>query len=158
MSGFRRQSTIYQGAEILEEKGMARSIRLMDASTTVGIAGAIATIGAVVIAHWLSQKAGERRADQVRDEVLNRIDAVATRLSEVNTSLGNRISEVKTDLNGKLSELKADSSLQTGQLRLEIENSSKGLRDLLTSELRAVKAEIIAALPERTRSASEHQR
>ncbi len=131
----------------------------MDAST-VGILGAIATIVAVVIAHLLNQRAGERRANQVRDEVLKRIDDVNTRVTEVNVALSNRISESKTDLNARISEVRVEMSSQAGQLRTEITSTSTGIKEFMASELRAVKAEILAALPPRARSvsSSEHQK
>lgn len=102
------------------------------------------------------------RANQVREEVLNRIDSVNMRVNEVGSSLSDRISglnerisEVKADLNLRLSDVKTEVSAQSGALRIEIENSSKGVKELLTSEIRSIKAEIIAALPVRARSASD---
>ncbi|HEX4231880.1 MAG TPA: hypothetical protein VHZ07_24645 [Bryobacteraceae bacterium] len=132
----------------------------MDASTIgilVGILGAGATILAVVITHVLSQRAGEMRANQVREEVLSKMDSVNMWVSEVGSSLSDRIaglndriSEVKSDLNLRISDVKTEVSAQSGALRIEIENSSKGVKELVTSELRAIKAEIIAALPARS--------
>ena len=133
----------------------------MDASI-IGIIGVVATILAVVITHVLGQRAGEMRANQVREEVLDRIDSVNVRINEVGSSLSDRIaglneriSEVKVDLNLRISDVKTEVSAQSGALRIEIENSSKGVKELLTSEIRAITAEIIAALPVRARSASD---
>jgi hypothetical protein len=69
--------------------------------------------------------------------------------------LNDRISEVKSDLNLRISDVKTEVSAQGGALRIEMENCSKGVKELLTSEIRAIKAEIIAALPARTRSADQ---
>jgi endonuclease III len=72
----------------------------MDSSTV----GAIATIAAVIIAHVLSQRAGESRANHVREELINRIDSLDRRITESRDDLKERIVDLKHDLK----ELKSD--------------------------------------------------
>ena len=107
--------------------------------------GATSTIAAVVVTHLLSQRAGEQRANHVRDELLARI-----------ASLEARITEVRTDFNGRITELRADDAAHTTQLRAEmgsvtsrVEARLDAIKEAFSLELRAVKAEILGALPQR---------
>jgi|SRR5579872_720811 len=145
----------------------ARRPKRADAVITIGIIGAGATVAAVLITHWLGQRNGEERANHVRDEMLGRM-----------TSLDGRMTEVKTDLNARLAEMKSDSKtdLQAARtdlqavkadlhsalldVRSELGNNSArvearidGIKEVFSLELKALKAEILAALPERIRRA-----
>jgi hypothetical protein len=95
-------------------------------SLTAG--GMITTFAAVLITHWLAQRGGRRRSDQVRDELILRLNAIDLRLTEVNGDLKLRISEVtgdsiaainqiRTDLQGSTVWLEAPDRLQERNIR-----------------------------------------
>jgi hypothetical protein len=120
-------------------------------AATVGILGAVATVAAVVISHWLNQRSGEQRANHVREEVLSRIASVET-----------RIAEVKSDFASRLTELRSDDAAHAAQLRsemnntvLRVESRVDALKEVFSLELKALKAEILAALPARVRRVGE---
>ena len=116
--------------------------------TTIGVLGIGATLTAVLLTYWFSQRSGEQRANHVRDEVVGRLN-----------SLDARISEVKTDFNLRLAEMRAESTQQSNQLRSEFNNTItrveariEGVKEVFSLELKAMKAEILAALPGRARA------
>ncbi len=128
-------------------------------ATAIGIiVSGIVTLAAVIFTHVLNQRAGEKRANQVREEVLNRIDAVNTRVTEVRETLAERIADTKADLTTRISELRSQTESQASQIRAEISNSATGIKEIVTAELRATRAEILAAMPERARSVGTEQR
>ncbi len=77
----------------------------------------------------MNQQAGEKRANQVREELISKID-----------SLDRRVTESRDDLKERLIELKHD------------------LKESIASEVGHLKSEILNALPPRARSASEEHR
>ena len=114
----------------------------MDA-TTVGVLGTAATVGAVILAHVLSERSGEKRANHVRDELIARI-----------TSLDNRISEIKSDLVRSVQDVRADSAKQASDVRAEITHGTErvearmgALKEIFSLELKNLKMEILGALP-----------
>lgn len=124
----------------------------MDAST-IGIMGAVTTVVAVIITHMLNQRAGEKRATQVRDELIGRMDGLNTRVTEVKETLSGRISEVservteiRTDLTDRIKE-------QGARLESQIGSSATSTREGVSAEIRVMKAEILARLPELVRHA-----
>ncbi|HEX3682486.1 MAG TPA: hypothetical protein VHU83_08070 [Bryobacteraceae bacterium] len=128
----------------------------MDASA-IGILGAVTTVAAVIVTHVLNQRAGEKRATQVRDELSGRIDTMNTRVTEVREALSQRISEVKTDLTARIAEVRGEAASQGAQIRSEIANSANTVKEVVSAEVKVMKAEILARLPERARSAAEHK-
>jgi hypothetical protein len=52
-------------------------------SLSVCAGGAIATIATVLITHWLSERSGTRRLNEVRNELYLRLNAIDVRLNEV---------------------------------------------------------------------------
>ena len=114
----------------------------MDAAT-VGVLGAVATVAAVLITHWLGQRGGKERADQVREELNARLGAIDSRLTEVKGDLTARIAETKADSLSATNQVRTD--LQGATVRLEVRIDS--MKETFALELRAAKAEILNALP-----------
>jgi hypothetical protein len=75
-------------------------------SLTAG--GMITTVAAVLITHWLAQRGGRQRSDQVRDELILRLNAIDLRLTEVNGDLKLRISEVTGDSMAAINQIRTD--------------------------------------------------
>lgn len=99
-------------------------------SLTAGVGGAIATIAAVVITHWLGQRGGKKRSDQVRDEIYLRLNAIDFRLNDVDNELEFRISEaavysieaanqIRTDLQGSIVRREFPDQLQDKSVRVQ---------------------------------------
>lgn len=124
----------------------------MDA-ITVALLGIGGTLVAVVLTYWFSQRSGEQRANHVRDEVIARITALDARLTEVKvdfrSDMQNRFSEVRADGNEHTSQLRSEMSASVARVEARVE----GMKEIFSLELKAMKAEILAALPERANRA-----
>jgi predicted nucleic acid-binding Zn-ribbon protein len=103
----------------------------MDAGT-ISIIGFGLVIATFVGSHVLSQRQGEKRADQVKDELLQRLSL-----------LDGRITEVKTDLKTDIRDLRAD--MKAGSDRLE--TRLEAAREAFSQELRNTRDEIIRNIP-----------
>lgn len=122
-------------------------MEMMDA-TTIGIIGAIATIAAVVITHVLSQQSGEKRANHVREELIGKIDALDRRITETRAELR----DAKEDLKGRIADARSETTSQSMQIRSELNTAATHLRESLSSEMKLMKAEILSALPSRSKT------
>ncbi len=98
---------------------------------------------AIVISHVLSQRKGEKRADYVRVELAEKIDLLNHRITEVRDTLSDRIN----------AELSSRTDAQFAPVRSELLQSAAGVKELVLAESRASRAEIMAALSARSRSA-----
>ncbi|HEY1949631.1 MAG TPA: hypothetical protein VGG97_21655 [Bryobacteraceae bacterium] len=97
-----------------------------------------------------------------------KIDTLDKRLTEVRDVLGGRITDSKADLTSRITESKADLTSRIGELKshtdfrfaqvdTQIVSSATGIKELFLSELRAFRAEILAALPPRARGAGTNR-
>jgi hypothetical protein len=77
----------------------------MDSLTAGGV---ITTFAAVLVTHWLAQRGGRQRSDQVRDELILRLNAIDLRLTEVNGDLKLGISEVRGDSVAAINQIRTD--------------------------------------------------
>ncbi len=141
----------------------------MDVAVVIGVVGAIATIAAVIVTHVLSQRGGEKRANQVLAELTEKCALLDRRVTEVRDVLsgrmdgvGGRITEVKSDVLERVSDIShqiSDHKVQTERqfelARIEAAAHAANLKESMQIELRAVKAEIIAALPQRSQQAGQ---
>ena len=118
-------------------------------TAAIGILGAVATVFAVLVTHWLGQRRGKERADQVREELSARLNAIDSRLTEIKGDLKSQISETKADSIVAINQARTD--LQGSTIRLEARIES--MKEMFALELRASKAEILAALPQRVHQA-----
>jgi gas vesicle protein len=143
----------------------------MDA-TTVGIIGAVVTVFSVLLTHWLGQRGGRERADQVRDELTSRLSGLDSRLTEVKGDLKDlirdskndsltAISQVRTELHGAIADAKNDSLSAIGQVRKELQGSMVRIearidaaKETYSRELNAMRTEILDAIPKRARQAA----
>jgi hypothetical protein len=139
----------------------------MNANAVGIIVSAIVTVAAVIITHILNQRKGEERASQVRNELMDRFELFDKRLTEARDGLSGRIVEVKGDLSAmkndlstRISEHRAQTDSQSAlirtEIRAEIVSNTAGMKEVMSSEMRALKAEILAALPQRSQQAG-HQ-
>jgi hypothetical protein len=77
-------------------------------SLTAGGGGAIAMVAAVLITHWLGQRGGRQRSDQLRDEIYLKLNAIDFRLNEVENGLKLRISEAAVESIAAISQVRTD--------------------------------------------------
>lgn len=68
---------------------------------------------AVAITHWLVQRGGRQRSDEVRDELILRLNAIDLRLSEMNGDLKIRISQVTGDSITAINQIRTDLQAST---------------------------------------------
>jgi len=94
---------------------------------------------------------------------MDRFELFDKRLSEARDGLGARIIEIKgdlttlkSDLTTRISEHRSQTDSQAAQIRAEIVGNTAGMKEVMSSEMRALKAEILAALPQRSQQAG-HQ-
>jgi len=139
----------------------------MNANAVGIIVSAIVTVAAVIITHILNQRKGEERASQVRNELMDRFELFDKRLTEARDGLSGRIAEMKGDLTAMKNDLStrisehtaqtdSQSALIRAEIRAEIVSNTAGVKEVMSSEMRALKAEILAALPLRSQQAG-HQ-
>jgi hypothetical protein len=82
--------------------------------------GAISTVAAVLLTHWMGQRTGKKRSDQVRDEIYLRLNAIDFRLTEVERGLTLRIYEARVDSIEAIHQVKSD--LQGSPVLVEAPN------------------------------------
>jgi hypothetical protein len=123
--------------------------------------GAVATVAAVIITHVLNQRTGEKRADQVKEELIGRISALDTRVTEAKEVFGKSIDKLSDQVEKVGAEASSQIAQVRSEMRSEIANSTDAVKEYVSAEVRVVsadmrtmKAEILARLPERTRTAS----
>jgi hypothetical protein len=113
-------------------------------SLTAGGGGAIATVAAVLITHWLRQRGGRKRSDQIRDEIYLRLNAIDFRLNEVEKGLKLRISDAALDSIAAINQIRTD--LQGTIVRRESPDRSK--KEVFALVTVASTAKILAAPPQ----------
>ena len=101
--------------------------------------GPLATIAVVLWTYRMNDRRGERRAEQVKEELGKRIDDLKGELGKRIEDLATRVTEVKTDLRGDL-------TAQTSQIRTDVAAVESHLKELMHSEVKAQSAELRAEI------------
>jgi endonuclease III len=134
----------------------------VQSATILPIVTILVAVAGFVITHMLSQRAGEKRANQVRDELVGKLTTVEQSLVRNVEALDKRIDDFKveakdriSDIQVSVSELNTSVSEDIAALRADIVRSKEDLKELFRSEVRAAVAELRIVMTEKMRRAND---
>lgn len=115
------------------------------------VVGSLATVGAVLLAHFLGERGGEKRANQVREELTARLTIMEQAQSKNTDGIERRLDDFKGETKDRLGRIEAD----IVDARDEIRRSRDDLKELLRAEIRAATAELRGAISDKIRRAGD---